>query len=271
MPIVIKKPDDNNNNLNPYCHLKQDIGFQFLNDTKIRPMAHLKFFQRTATFNASKEWEKQRKTFFKTYQSRQTIPLKPLKLSKKLTYQDVIDRRKSIRDFKPIPMDFQKLSGTMALTFFEKQDHKRRYPSGGACYPTESYFISINVKGLDKGVYHLNLKEKAFKKILDEDSTEKLLNAVFHGNFQDPLSQNPGGIVIITSIFERTIKKYGSRGWRFLLMEAGFVGQLFAQNCVACGIGCYPYGGGYDSEIQSCLGLNPLQEAPLLTFIVGSL
>jgi SagB-type dehydrogenase family enzyme len=56
----------------------------------------------------------------------------------------------------------------------------RTTPSGGSLYPTELYFLSFNVKGIESGMYFYNpLNNSAIK--LEEYSPSNLRNKICEG------------------------------------------------------------------------------------------
>ena len=63
--------------------------------------------------------------------------------------------------------------------------------------------------------------------------------------------------------------KYGERGYRFMLLEAGHIAQnaLLAAN--ALGLGACPFGGFIDDDLDRLLGIDGLDEVSLYLIGVG--
>lgn len=70
-------------------------------------------------------------------------------------------------------------------------------------------------------------------------------------------------VLIISAIYKRTEIKYGSRGFRYVLLEAGHVGQNIYLIASALKLKCCVIGGYLDKEINALLDLDPDQEIVL--------
>lgn len=76
-------------------------------------------------------------------------------------------------------------------------------------------------------------------------------------------------IVFITAIFERSVFKYGDRGYRFIFLEAGHVAQNMNLVCAALGLGCVNIGGFFDREIDDLLDLDGITHSTLYMLALG--
>ena len=75
-------------------------------------------------------------------------------------------------------------------------------------------------------------------------------------------------ILVITGIFERTEKKYGERGERYVYMEAGHVAQNVYLQCASLGLGTVSIGAFLDEEVKRVLKL-PEDHEPLYLMPIG--
>ena len=73
----------------------------------------------------------------------------------------------------------------------------------------------------------------------------------------------------MTAMFERTVFKYGDRGYRFTFLEAGHVAQNMSLVATALGLGCVNIGGFYDREIDEFLGIDGLTHSTLYMLAIG--
>lgn len=80
----------------------------------------------------------------------------------------------------------------------------------------------------------------------------------------------PPSIVVITGLHRRTTRKYGERGYRFLLLEAGHVMQNMLLAATALGVPSAPIGGFLDDVVAHALRLDPAQEYPLYCLFLAS-
>ncbi|MDR1200160.1 MAG: nitroreductase family protein [Tannerellaceae bacterium] len=76
-------------------------------------------------------------------------------------------------------------------------------------------------------------------------------------------------IVFITSVFLRTMLKYGERGYRFILQEIGFVGQNISLVSEALGLSSCMLGGFLDDEINSFLEIDGPSETIQNIIVIG--
>jgi SagB-type dehydrogenase family enzyme len=141
----------------------------------------------------------------------------------------------------------------------------RAAPSGGALYPLEVYVVTLRVRGIDPGLYHF-------------DPLRPGLETIRAGAWADDvaaLSTYPeivsgcGALFLLAAVFWRTRFKYGLRGYRFALLEAGHVAQNIVLAAAALGLGAVPLGGFYDRPTDEFLELDGVNESTLYTVAVG--
>jgi len=77
-------------------------------------------------------------------------------------------------------------------------------------------------------------------------------------------------ILVITAVYDRTTRKYGKRGRRYVHMEAGAVAQSVYLQATALGLGTVAVGAFHDDRVRQALGLPP-ERQPLLLMPVGRL
>ena len=70
-------------------------------------------------------------------------------------------------------------------------------------------------------------------------------------------------------MFWRTRFKYGLRGYRFALIEAGHVAQNLLLTATALRLGSVPLGGLFDRRIDELLDLDGVNESVLYAVSVG--
>ena len=72
-------------------------------------------------------------------------------------------------------------------------------------------------------------------------------------------------MICITSVFERVVEKYGSRGYRYMLLEAGHVAQNMLLAGTERGVNMIPIGACYEEPIEKKIGLISQNERLLYT------
>ena len=142
----------------------------------------------------------------------------------------------------------------------------RTVPSGGAVYPLELYVHAAHVEGLDPGLYHFDPLEHALRRVGDGDHTERLASSLVFADVVVAASL----VVFVTALFERSTMKYGDRGYRFVLLEAGHVAQNVNLAAAALGLGCVNLGGYFDHDVDALLGLDGLTHSTIYMVAIGN-
>lgn len=141
----------------------------------------------------------------------------------------------------------------------------RAYPSAGALYPIESYIAVFDVNELKKGIYHYNVKDHSLELLKIGDCKNQLGKICL----AEEIIKNANIVLIFSSVFKRTTIKYGIRGYRFSLIEAGIVGQNVTLVAESLGLGSCMLGGFYDDEVNKLLDVDGVNEAVVNIMTVG--
>jgi SagB-type dehydrogenase family enzyme len=141
----------------------------------------------------------------------------------------------------------------------------RAVPSGGALYPLEIYLHAASVDGLPSGLYHYEPHDRVVRRFVDGDQTDLIAARLAYPAF----GLNASFIVFITAAFERTTTKYGERGYRFALLEAGHVAQNLALCTAALDLAGATIGGYFDHLIDELLQIDGIYQSTLYLFAVG--
>jgi SagB-type dehydrogenase family enzyme len=138
-------------------------------------------------------------------------------------------------------------------------------PSGGALYPLEVYCAVSRVDDLRPGVFHFDPLRRVLESLRCGDSTEELGRAAVYPE----LVEGSAVTFLVTAMLWRTRFKYGLRGYRFALLEAGHLVQNLLLACAALGLAAVPLGGFYDRLIEDILDIDGLNEVALYGVCVG--
>ena len=143
---------------------------------------------------------------------------------------------------------------------------KRTAPSGGALYPIDLYAVAGTggVKDLETGTYHYDPNEHSISSILEGDIRVDLARASLSQMWMATAPVN----LIITVEYRRISVKYGERGARYALMEAGHIGQNIFLQAEALGLGAGIVGAFHDENVSKILKITREHE-PLLIMPVG--
>ena len=189
-----------------------------------------------------------------------TIQLPKPNLKGRVSVEEAIQERRSVRNFKPTPLTLetvgQLLWATQGIT--EPVSGFRAAPSAGALYPLEIYLVQAD------GVYRYVPKGHLLEVLAENDVREKLSEAALGQEF---VALAPVSIVIAAEP-SRTTWKYGPRGTQYVHMEAGYAAENLHLQAVALGLGSVSVGAFRDAEVSRVIGL-PRNQVPLLIVPVG--
>lgn len=164
----------------------------------------------------------------------------------------------------------QRSGGTLALRDLatllhaaggRRADGGRFAPSAGALHPLEWYVAARRVDGLAPGIFHYAPGAHALERIGEGAPDAWLLDAEAY--------REAPAMVVLTAIMPRLAVKYGERGYRFALLEAGHAAQNLLLAAASRRLAAAPVGGYYDDRVHATLGLDGVEEIALYVLPVG--
>jgi SagB-type dehydrogenase family enzyme len=172
--------------------------------------------------------------------------------------------RSSGRSFHDRPLDAREL-GSLFAAFARHANGARTFPSAGSTYAIEVYALLFNVRGdLRAAIVHYNPDNHSLSRVGAAPSWSECAERV---NLE--VVGEPAALFLFVIIPERTTDKYGERGLRFTLLEAGHAAQnlslrLVEENLVGC-----EAGGVFDRWFKTVLGLDETSAQIALGFACG--
>ena len=181
--------------------------------------------------------------------------------------EEAIARRKSIRNFTSQPISQSQLSQILwAAQGTGDASWNRTVPSAGATYPLEILVVcgANCIEKIDEGIYHYDTDNHSLKLSHRGDVRLELARAALD---QEYIYEAPVDIVIC-AIYERTMRRYGARGERYVHIEVGHAGQNIYLQATALGLGTVAIGAFHDESVREVLRLEK-QYRPLYIMPVG--
>ena len=184
-----------------------------------------------------------------------------------LSLEEAIIRRRSHRAFDPAPISLSILSRLLfaAQGVTDPESGLRAAPSAGALFPIETYVVVNHVDEIAQGIYRYLVGAHALTPIRQGDFSEQIMRAALNQEFVARASI----CVILAAIFQRMTWKYRDRTYRYILLEAGHIGQNIYLAATSMGLGACAVGAFYDDLVNDLLGIDGEDEATVYLLAVG--
>jgi SagB-type dehydrogenase family enzyme len=188
-------------------------------------------------------------------------------------FDDVLQSRTTARAFGPGAVELAQLAKVLFMSYAVTRTNEgthfsrpfRIIPSGGALYPLELYVHAARVDGLDAGLYHYDPEDHSLDVLRVGDQTERISQFFF----QPDLAVGAAAVVFVSAVFYRSEFKYGDRAYRFVLLEAGHLGQNALLCAQELGLAAAPIGGFLDRDVDRYLGFDGLSESTIYVVMIG--
>ena len=190
--------------------------------------------------------------------SLQTVPLPRSDTGSVLT--PLFEQRRSCRSFEPRPLPLSVVSGILAGAYGVTGINPisssapicaRPVPSAGGLYPLVIYLMLQSIDGAADGLYRYNPLHH-FLELIRTGPTTREVTPFLN---EQPFMEGANVLCFITADFDRTLKKYGPRGYRYLLLEAGHCGQNICLLAAENDLGALCAGGFLDRGLNKFIGL----------------
>jgi SagB-type dehydrogenase family enzyme len=204
--------------------------------------------------------------------NRRALALPPPKRSE-MTLAEALHGRRSRRSFGPGALTQCELAtvldaayGVTSPATSDDPQPLRTVPSGGALYPLEVYAVLARVEGAEAGLYHLDPLRQALEVLsLGPSPLAVLKEAAIYPEIVESCAVT----LLVTGMFWRSRFKYGLRGYRFTLVEAGHLVQNVVLMCAALELAAVPIGGFYDRPLDELLGADGVNESIVYAVCLG--
>jgi SagB-type dehydrogenase family enzyme len=254
---------------------EKTVAFEVYHENSKQRRHDLEFNRRINLVNTNADFHQVMARSFKGYPGALFTPLPVVEPAEGPPFERVAALRRSIRRFNGEPLRLDALarllyfgnglSGHLDSTSHGSVQPVRAAPSAGALYPVEIYAAVMAVEGLEPGLFHY---------AVDRHGMELLRPGNFAGLFSettfDPATFSRAAVAfVLTGVFTRAHFKYGERGYRFTLLEAGHVCQNLLLAATSQELGAVAVGGFIDDEVNELLDLDGVDEAALYLVAAG--
>lgn len=182
-----------------------------------------------------------------------------------ISVETALSKRRSIRDYSGENLTLEEVSQLLwAAQGITAPWGGRTAPSAGALYPLELYIVVGDVEGIDKGVYKYSREEHELEKVKEGDIRAELADAAIG----QACIRDAAIDIVFTAVYERTTRKYGERGIRYVHMEAGHAAQNVYLQAVSLDLGTVVTGAFIDDRVKELVNAGE-QEKTLYIMPVG--
>jgi len=247
----------------------------FHDETKFKPYQLRSLGRRIGAYLTARRAVEETVANRKTYSESEMVRLPPSS-PLGMPLGEVFAQRKSCRRLSGARLGLAEFSGIMSALrvnrraksglFPDLQLSFRPYPSGGGLYPCETYAAVLSVDGIDRGLYHYCPFEHGVSRIGGLPTMTHFMRIM---SDEDALLANAAAVVFTSIIAERSVVKYGARGYRFALFEAGIIPMMVNLAAVASGCAALNWGGFIDDSIDGMFGLDGVSETMVSCIILG--
>ncbi|MBP8704857.1 MAG: SagB/ThcOx family dehydrogenase [Candidatus Cloacimonas sp.] len=185
-----------------------------------------------------------------------------------------IEQRRSVRKYSAIPLQQEELSfllwaSSWARDFRSSEQMEitfRNVPSAGSRHPLETFLDIRRVEGIKPGLYYYHPVKHCL--VLYDDSSE-IAAKIHEGCMFQEMIPKAAVNFILTAVPYRTVWRYGQRGYRYLYLDAGHIGQNIHLAAEAIDAGACMIGAFLDEAMNEALGLDGIEEFVIYIASVG--
>jgi SagB-type dehydrogenase family enzyme len=141
----------------------------------------------------------------------------------------------------------------------------RTAPSAGALYPLETYLAVERVEGVAPGLYHFDVRDFHLERLAAGSFSRQVAEAALGQGFV----ARAAAVFIWSAVLRRTTARYGSRGMRYIWMDAGHACQNLLLAAESLELNACPVAAFVDDELNRLLGLDGQEESAVYLAPVG--
>lgn len=171
-------------------------------------------------------------------------------------------RRRSERHFAPRPLAQQALSNLL-WPLSERADGHRQLASGGGKYPLRVYVVGLALTAIDPAVHWYDPQRHGLTRCASAPDWQVLAEVLGWAD------SRPAAVLVVTGLPEGMVAKYGERGGRFLMLEAGSYLGALQWECARAGLGSLALGSYDDQRLLQLIQADPDRELAVAVCAVG--
>lgn len=171
------------------------------------------------------------------------------------SFLEMIELRSSVRQYGGAEMTAKQLSLLLWCTQGVKMVTDRtvrNVPSAGGRHAFETYLLIRNVEGIATGVYRFLAIEHLLVKVGGEEMMEEITSR----GCTQPIVKTASVVFFWAAQADRMTWRFGERGYRYLMLDAGHICQNLYLAAGAIKFGACAIGAFDDEAMNEILGLD---------------
>lgn len=178
----------------------------------------------------------------------------------------IAQKRSSNRKFSDKQLSLKELGQILSSFFAWNGLEHRAYPSAGATYVTEVFCVAFNVEGYSGKTIYYDPEKHGIVVVSNAAPSWEVASQSLNMN----IDGEPNLLLIIVTFPKRATNKYGDRGGRFALLEAGAaMQQLSLQIAESSKLKGVAVGGMLDDTWKQSLKLEHTDAHITLGYLIG--
>jgi SagB-type dehydrogenase family enzyme len=142
---------------------------------------------------------------------------------------------------------------------------RRAAPSAGGMFPLDTYVFARDVDNVAEGVHRYDHLAHGLVEVARADVGELLQPALY----AYPFAASANVFLAFAATFARAQRKYGPRGYRYILLEAGHCAQNACLRAAELQLGTLCIGGFADGAVNRLLALEPTEAGVVYMVAAG--
>jgi SagB-type dehydrogenase family enzyme len=199
------------------------------------------------------------------------IPLPPPAAS---PFGALLDRRRSCRRYRQAQMPIAALGAVLRAGYgagplFQSADGRRvcarPVPSAGGYYPLGLFVVTTAVVGVPDGLHRYDPWQHQLHTLRAGPVRTEADACLLAPQFL----VDANVLLFLAAPFDPMLAKYGPRGYRYLLLEAGHIAQTICLAAIEQQLAALCVGGFFDNAVDRVLGLKEMSETSLYCLGIG--
>jgi len=200
------------------------------------------------------------------FEPKNPIPLPIVDSIEKMSVEEAIAQRRSIRTYSSGEISLEKFSKILwaAQGVINPETNTIALPSISKTFPVTIYAILGRVTGLKEGIYRYSPRSHALERVREGNFVPELVKA----GLDQPWIQDAQVNFVISTDYQKAQENLGEFGERVAHFEVGQTAENIYLEAQVLGLGTVVIGAFHDSMVRSLLNLPPNQ-SPLYIIPLG--